>query len=187
MTDNLLISLRNGDRSAFASLHERYFGQLYNFCRKYLHDRTEAEDIVQETFIAVWENRGRIDPQMSIRAYLISIAKNKIFDHIKHRFVEIRHRAGVEESLRKTMSDEESLLWDDIVAVMLRTIEGLPARQREILTLRSQGYSNHEIGERLSISPRTVETHVSRSMASLRAMLGTEKIVLAALFFDMFS
>lgn len=185
--NEFLLSIKNGDRNAFAILHEKYYDHLFNFCFKYLHDRDDAEEIVQETFIAIWENRGRIDPRLSIASYLISIARNKIFDAIKRKFTAIRHREGVRKSFRDALTGDEESLWNEIIAIMLRSMEHLPPRQREILTLRSQGYSNSEISAMLRISQRTVETHFSRAIANLRSIMGPESVTLSVFLWALLS
>lgn len=187
MKDKLLVSIKNGDRDAFVIFYEKYFKHLYNFCLKYLHDQAEAEEIVQETFIAIWENRTKIDPQQIAAAYLISIARNKIFDAVKHKYTVIKHRENIKKSFREALTADEELLWNEIITVMLRSLEQLPPRQRQILTLRSQGYSNSEISTILNISQRTVETHFSRGLANLRSIMGSENITLAVFIWALLS
>lgn len=187
MEDELLISIKKGDRKAFEALHERYLSHLFNFCLKYLHNAADAEEVVQETFIAIWENRGKIDPQQIVASYLISIARNKIFDLIKHKYTRIKHRDNIIKSFRDALSDDEELFWNEIIAVMLRSMKHLSPRQREILTLRTQGYSNREISVMLKISQRTVETHFSRGIANLRLIMGPENLTLIVFLWALIS
>ena len=182
MPDRQLLLLTKGDRNAFSSLFDEYYPRLHSFCLKYLHDKTNAEEIVQETFVAIWETRERIDPHKNFEPYLVSIARNKIYNLVKQKFVAEKHRERISESMQEHFSEEEKLLRNDLLVLMFSSMEKLPERQREILMLRSAGYTNPEIAERLNLSLRTVENHYSRALVTLRSIMGPEMLMAALLF-----
>lgn len=174
MSDERIALMAKGNMTAFTSLFDEYLPRLYGFCHKYLHNAADAQEVAQETFIRIWESRETIDPRQNFGTYLIAIAKYRIYNIIKHRFVEEKHRANVAEAIRPRFSQEDELLWNDLVELMLSSIENLPPRQRVVLLLRSQGYTNAEIAERLEISIRSVETYYSKALINMRTILGPE-------------
>lgn len=178
-----LQAVKEGDESAFASLFDEYHPRLYNFCLKYLYNQTEAEDIVQETFISIWETRSKIDPTKPFSTYLIAIAKNKIYNLIKRKYVAEKHQEGLTEFMVQGMSEDDRALWNDLIALMFLSMEHLPERQREILMLRTKGLSNPEIAKHLNISLRTVENHYSRALISLRSVMKQEHVYFLPLLF----
>jgi len=167
----------------FRSVFYAQYPKLYGFCLRNLYNPIDAEDVVQETFAAAWENRGKIDLSKNFNAYLLSIAKNKIYDLIRQKFVLDRHRNRISESMQEQLSEEDRLLWNDLVNLMFSSMEQLPDRQREILLLRAQGFSNPEIAERLGLSIRTIENHYSRALATIRTIMGPKATLVFSLFF----
>ena len=163
--------LANGDEKAFSSLFDEYFGRLYGFCLTNLRNATEAEDIAQDTFMKIWENRQRIDPENPFGTYLIAIAKNRIYDYIKKKIVIEKHRDIIKSLNWHTFYNDDKGLWDELFCTMLAAIEQLPQARREIMLLRMHGVSNGEIAERMNISVRTVHNQYSKALATLRSLV----------------
>lgn len=187
MNKELLSSIINGNEAAFVSLYEMFAPRLYNFSLQYMHDPLDAEDIVQETFVVLWETRDRINPDESIRSYLAVIAKNRIFNLIKRKFIQKKHQGIIAESFRANLSGGDELLWNDMVELMFNSMEQLPQRQKDILIMRSKGYNNAQISNMLGISLRTVEAHFSRGLANMREMIGPANAYMLFLLFGCLS
>lgn len=168
----MVARLRKGDRTAFATLFDGYSPRLYRFSMGYFRNRSDAEEVVQETFIRIWTNRTDIDPDKSFPSFLIAIARNRIYDIIKHKIVERKHRGNLSAAWSGFQSEEEKLMADDLMELMLAVIGKLPGKQRDIMLLRCEGYSNPEIADKMSITVRTVETHISNAYRALRRMVG---------------
>ncbi|MCL1827640.1 MAG: sigma-70 family RNA polymerase sigma factor, partial [Candidatus Cloacimonetes bacterium] len=126
MSQKQLLLLTKGDSNAFSSLFDEYYPRLYSFCLKYLHNSAEAEDIVQDTFIRIWETRERIDPARPFISYLIAIAKNRIYDSIKQKIVAHKHRGNISETMWSQLYEDDRPFWDDIFKLMFSAIEQLP-------------------------------------------------------------
>lgn len=169
--------LKDGNKQAFNHLFHFYNQKLYYFAKGYLKSEKEAEEIVQETFLKIWERREQIDPELSINAYLFKIA----FNFIQKRLI----KRIKEEELKHDLATE-LVNFDDHTSNMLnyhflldhinRLIDKLPPRQREIVELRKlENYSFKEISEKLSLSSKTVEAHLTAALKFLKDQLKSEK------------
>ena len=169
--------LKDGDKQAFNQLFHFYNQKLYYFAKGYLKSEKEAEEIVQETFLKIWERREQIDPDLSINAYLFKIAFN---------FIQKRLIKNLKEEEFKHDLAAELVNFDDHTSNMLnyhflldhinRLIDELPPRQKEIVELRKlENYSFKEISEKLSISSKTVEAHLTAALKFLKERLKSEK------------
>ncbi len=168
---SLVIALKTGDRRAFDAVFNRYAPDIFHFSLDLTGNENEAGDILQETFIKLWESRVRIDPDGNIRNYLISIAKNRIFDILKHKVIERKYILNRTSVPSDSTEVENALNLDDLRSQLLAGFNRLTAQQREILTLKSDGMRNDEIALLLGISKRTVENHLSSAYKQLRSEL----------------
>ena len=167
----LLTSLQKGDREAFNALFIKYSPKVYFFCLKYFKNQVEAEEIVQDVFLRIWETRNKIDVTKPFNTYLIAIAKHIIFDAIRRQAVKRRFTLYLQESSSGSYDLGHELDEKNLREYLLMTIGQLPLQQRSILLLKSNGYNNSEIARRLRLSKRTVETHVNRALKYLRLQL----------------
>ena len=100
-----LVSLRNASMPAFENLYRRYSGKLYNFILKLSGgDRYVAEELVQRTFIKVWETRERIQPDQSFISYLCTISRNMLLNEYEHQTVKFIY----EEYIKRNLLQEDS-------------------------------------------------------------------------------
>lgn len=184
----LLKSLREGDQSAFDAIFRKYAPELHRFSLSKSCDARQAEEIVQETFMKVWELRRQIDPDRNFASWLITIAKHKIYNSFRRRVLEIKWNMAAAEQV-DTATVEGQLQLDDLRRLLLGGIDRLAPRQREILLLKSQGMSNDEIAEQLSIPKKVVENNIYKAYRQLRIDLEGFKdsllMVAAAVFGSM--
>ena len=167
---DILQRLKKGDRTAFNALFARYAAKLYNFSLRYFQNDADAQEIVQETFLRIWETRCDIDEARNFESYIISIARNRIYNLFRRRAVERKYLDSFVdgESADYPVSPEADNITKKIVH---QGIGHLPRQQREVLMLKIQGMDNSRIADSLNISKRTVETHVRRSYKFLREYL----------------
>ena len=165
---NLLTRLKASDHAAFSEIFMMYHKQVYLFCCKSLH-KENAEEIVQNVFMIVWENRFQIDLQCSFSSYLFSIAKHQIYNTIRNR---ITQTTLMEKYLQQLDSEETEMEYDDSALMKTKIkqiIEQFPDRQREIFKMsRVFHLTYREIADKLGISENTVDTSIRRSLAVLR-------------------
>lgn len=182
--DKLLLTLlKKGSRDAFNALFEKYSPKLYFFCLKSFQNKVDAEEIVQDAFMKIWETRSRIDENQHFNTYLIAIAKHIIYDFLKHKVVERKYSDYILQSSDGSYNIEQEVALKDFKQYMLGSIEQLPAQQKEILLLKSKGYDNDEIAQQLNLSKRTIETHINRAFKFLRIYLAAKKEVYISLIF----
>lgn len=173
--------LINGEEMAFREIFYQLYPGLLKFAESYLYDRQLAENMVQEAFIILWEKRSNLDIQSNIKAFLVTIIKNKSINHIEKLKNRIKiendvHQIQVRESNLNISSlrylNPEELFTDEITEIVEKTIQELPEQTREVFIMsRRQGMTNLEIATRLDISIKGVEYHISKSLKSLRSKL----------------
>lgn len=166
----LLESLKRGDEKAFDAIFRRYGDDLFYFSLDMMHDQAEAEEILQETFLRVWEGRKAIDPERNFRNYLISIAKNLMYNVFRRRLVARKYELAANAPLSSSET-EKVLHLKDLQSLLLAGIDRLAPHQREVLVLKSQGLSNEEIASALNITRKTVEYHLAKAYKQLRTDL----------------
>jgi RNA polymerase sigma-70 factor (ECF subfamily) len=191
LSEKLLVEkLVVGDHSAFTTLYNRYKNNVYSFIVKLSHgDYYMAEEIVQNTFIKLWDVRKNISSDYSIGKYIQVISKNFYLKAVSQR---------INDDLMKlefVENDAENLVDDEVeLNFLLEEIERIvsllpPARQRVYRLRHNENLSQKEIAEKLHISENTVETHLKHSNGFLRFKLGTyfdkSKVRLLVIFFSL--
>ncbi|KEQ22151.1 RNA polymerase sigma factor SigW [Paenibacillus tyrfis] len=172
---------RSGDRAAFAELVELYKDKIYHLAYRMLHNRHEAEEIVQETFLRVYTNLERYDEQQKFSTWIYRIGTNLCIDRLRKR--------KINYSLDAEMSDGEGSDWysalpsreetPDNQVVLSETqeqirdsIKTLPEKYRAVVILRYlQDLSLQEISDVLAMPVTTIKTRLHRGREFLRKKL----------------
>lgn len=185
-TDNgILYRLTKGDSNAFEAIFWKYNARVYNFIMSTLYDKTLAQDLTQNVFLSIWEHRATIDPSKSFSAYIYTIAQNLVYRQTEKMLLASRYEEYVQKFQSVTeISAEETLDYQFLEKLIAELIEQLPPSRREIFLLsRRQGLSNKEIAQKLSISEKTVETQITRSIHFLKKHLKPHVALAGILFF----
>lgn len=166
-----LDALRGGSEKAFEVIYQRYSGKLYNFIMTISRgDTYMAEEIVQSTFIKLWEVRKQIDPEKSILSYLSTIAKNMLMNKYQRQTVEFLYQQLLlkEQPVYDTDSEKETdRKW--LENYLDELIKQLPPSRKKIFILsRKKELSTKEIAEIMHISVSTVETQLSLATKFIR-------------------
>ena len=166
--------IRNGDIQAFETLFKLHYAPLCRFAMRFVNDKDVAEEIVQEFFYNYWKNRADTIIRSSIKSYLYKSIKNNALKYLDQLAV----RKKYAETILATVSDQyQSTIAEEMDARELKRIidtalEDLPERTRQIFRMnRIEGLKYQEIADRLSISVKTVEANMSRSLRVLRDKL----------------
>ena len=166
----LVDRLLEDDKTAFELLFRFYYPGLVIFAKHIVLDIDEAEEIVQDFFVQVWDNRKNIKKSSSLKNYFFVSVKNRAFNFLKRE--KIREKTLNE---LKYLVETDILFQADLFIVselqeqINRAFDKLPDRTLEIFLLsRSKGLSNGEIAAQLSLSKRTVETQISKALKILR-------------------
>ena len=171
-----LAQLRTGDERAFESLFRGHAAALCAFAFSYIRSRETAEEIVQDLFCWIWEQRFTIEMPHGVRAWLFSAVRNRALNAARNIRVElsIHERLSRDAHARPpVVAPDAELSARDLSAAVARVVAAMPTRCREVYTLvREQRLSHADTGRVLGISPKTVEIHMARALAILRAGLG---------------
>ena len=163
--------LRNASKKSFDILYHRYSGKLYNFVMKVSRgDSYIAEELVQRTFIKVWETREYINPEKSFISYLCTIAKNMLLNEYEHQTIQFIY----EEYIKVKLSDNDNSTENEVDKMLLeeyidKLADELPPKRRQIFILsRKEGLSNKVIAKQLNISESTIETQLSKALEFMK-------------------
>lgn len=186
--DSLAVkNLKQGDVKAFDDLFNKYSSRLYNFSVKYLKSAEEAEEVVQEVFLYIWDKREGLKPDNSFNAYIFTIAYNII----KKCFIKKSKDNAYKDDLIYTVLQQENNLDQTIdYKFLLEKVEliinSLPNRRKEIFIKRKyEGLSVKQIAEELGISPNTVENQLASAQKQILNELQKEKLA-GLIFFMLF-
>jgi RNA polymerase sigma-70 factor, ECF subfamily len=179
-------SIREGDVKGLDVLFRAVYPHLCAYANKFLNDIDEAEEIVQEVFYKLWKNREHLDETQSIRAYLFTAVKNSCFKFLEHQKVKDKYKGLLEYVYRLSAlqdnSAHETLVAGELEKEFNKALDQLPEQCRKIFELsRFEGYKYNEIADKLKISPKTVETQMSRALHKIRLQL-RDYILMLVLF-----
>lgn len=174
---NLVQLLQKGNVAAFDSLFEGYSYKLFGFALKYFKNESDAEELVQEVFVKVWENRQTLKSELSFKSYLFTIALNQIRKHFNKQAISLRYLETLENEQEYT--NNQAANNDNYETALLQInliIEQIPPRRREIfLKSKLEGKSSKEIATELNISAGTVDNQVSDALRFIRSQLIIQK------------
>lgn len=169
----LLTHLHNSSEAAFTEIYNRYWKKLFFVAAQKLNNLSEAEEIVQDIFLDVWKRREEISITTCLSAYLAVCVKYKIINVLAKRNQQLRYRehASTLGSL-SDLSTQHALGFEELNEQLRRETAKLPEKCRLVFQLsREQGYSQKQIAKKLNISEKTVESHISKALQSLRTGL----------------
>jgi len=171
--DELISRLKQHDKEAFNLLFHMYAEKIFKFSLTFFNSESEAEEIVQEVFLKIWLKRETITDPNTFNAFIYTIAKNLIFNNLKRNVYRKKYESymysRVDDSLNST---ENEVLHEETKQRITKAIDALPKQRRKVFLLsRRDGLKNKEIAEKLTISLKTVETHMSLSLKYLREVL----------------
>ncbi len=171
--EKVIGKLANDNQLALEELFNYYYPRLYNFSRSFLKLEEGIDDILQEVFIKIWQNRENIKTASTFNSYIFTITRNLLLNELRSRLNDHKLK---DEILKRAVAEEYSTFeeteYNDIKEKVDGAINELPERQKEIFVLsRTDGLSHKEIAEKLNISTKTVEYHITQSTKLLKKKL----------------
>ncbi|MDC0586292.1 sigma-70 family RNA polymerase sigma factor [Gammaproteobacteria bacterium] len=168
--DSILFSLAKEETGAFEKLVDQYGNLIWSIARRYLSNQTEAEDAVQEVFIAIWKSAGRFDPAKASEVTFVSmIARRRLIDHLRKIY---RHKnlEPIDDCFDDDALETKSILDKSAdVKIISEAINQFAEEDKELLSLSIyQGYSHSEISKLMNIPLGTVKTKIRRNLIKLR-------------------
>lgn len=170
----LLVLLKSGDHAAFKEIFDRYNTLLVNFAAKRSNGIEEAEDVVQEIFLHIWNHSKEFAVEGSLRNYLHRAVVNRLLNLLKHQNVQEAYIQSFQNYLDDGVNETDFRVRERVIhEIIEKEINALPPKMRQVFQLRNYKYmSNKEIAQNLGISEQTVETHIKKALKILRTKLG---------------
>lgn len=169
----LVNRLTEGDKTAFELLFRFYYPGLVVFVRKIVANGADAEEIVQDFFVTLWMNRIKLHKDTSLKNYFFVAVKNRAFNYLKKKKIKekvLEDWKGIIET--DFLYQPDLYVQSDLQEQIKSAVNKLPDRMRQVFVLsRINGLSNNDIAEQLTISKRTVETHITNALKILREEL----------------
>lgn len=183
MTENeryLFEKLRRSDEAAFKVIYSKYVPRLYYFVLEYIPLADIAENIVQDTLMALWDKRTQLTDNTDLGAYLFTVAKNnclyklrdqkykqKLFESADVNSTELKANLDALSNL-----DTSSLAFSEIELIIEETLNQLPSQCRKVFMMsRFDDRKNKEIAEELGVSVKAVEGHITKALKLFRTTL----------------
>lgn len=169
----IITRIRNGDKGQFELLFRSSYVSLVRYAKTLIKDHDTAEEIVQDLFFRVWQDREKLNIESSLNGYLFRSVHNRCMHFIEHKKVVDRHTV---EMLLNQHEDQESpsdiLLYKELQAEIAEILERLPERCGQIFYMsRFEGLKYSEIAQKLSISIKTVESNMGKALKEFRKEL----------------
>lgn len=175
--DILTNDLSAGRKEAFEYLFTTYYPRLRNYASHFVADVDDVEDIIQDCFVNLWNRRAMLTG-VSLSSMLFTMVRNGCLNFLKHKAIaegynasELKQPSGSEALYNYDFlgSADEELLYHELQRQIGDVLQLLPERSRQVFVMsRFDGLRNKEIAERLDISVKVVEKHITKSLAMLR-------------------
>lgn len=171
-------ALKMGDRSAFEYIYYCSVTRLYTFARKMVHNEDDAEEIVQEVFVKLWERRQFLDPAQNINGYLFRIAKNIVYNKARHQVHELAYGKYLSGNEGTGNATEEQINYEELSHLLEEAFTTMPPTRKQVFVMsRIEGLSNSEIAQRLQTSNSNIENHINKALHDIRRKLERHKMI----------
>ena len=169
--DVVIAQFRAGDRKAFESIYSYYYKYVYVIAYTLLTDKDMARDITSDIFLKLWGQRRKFVRAGEVKGWLIVACRRASLNELRFRQ---RRQAAEKELLflapKQLPSHEHQLIEVEVICDLMRRLESLPPRCREVVELMFlQGKRTEEVAVLLGISPITVQSHKMNALLKLRA------------------
>ncbi len=198
-SQELIDDIKAGKAEAYEYLFKNYSPRLRNYASHFIADTDDADDIIQDCFVHLWERRESLT-SISISALLFTMVRNGCLNYLKHQALTndynidyLAHVSGSEQLYYQDFlnNTDQEIIYDELRRQIEKVMDMLPPRSRQVFEMsRFEGLKNREISEQLGISVKVVEKHISKALATFREQfksnLKTEvQILLITWYFTM--
>jgi len=175
----LIERIRGGDRAAFLGFYDRYSPLLFSVAARVLGDRKEAEDVLQDVMLVIWNKSGEYNPQLgTLSSWAVALTRNKALDRLRARTRRLRliEEAAIlaeDPDVSSSPSANEVVHGRERAQLLRDAMTVLPAEQRMAIELAFfTGLSQSDIATRLQQPLGTIKARIRRGMLRLREQLG---------------
>lgn len=195
-SDHLYIKeLKKGSESAFKHVFEKHYQGLFQYALSYLKEEEEAENIIQDVFVLLWENRKDLDEETNLQGYLVVSTKYLLWNEINkkkrrmaiHKKIQTDTLKEIDLQLYTLDHSPLSLLCaKEINEIVDKALNSQSDTAKKIFLLsRKEHLSYKEIAKKLELSPKTIEYHISKVLNILRKELSNYlKLILVYILFS---
>ena len=178
-----LQQLIEGNERGFNKIYELHSRGVFRFIIKFVSSVPLAEDLTQEVFIKIWENRHRLENVQSFRSYLFITARNHTFNRLKEVFKsDVAITEVVSGFIQQRNATEDEIIDKEYLLFLKRTLNALPERTKEIFEqCREHGRTYDEVAAHLNISRNAVKNHMVHAMKVFRSSVEKELDILVSL------
>lgn len=170
----LLNAVKTGDQAAFNEIYHKYRQKISGYAYHFTRCREEAEELTQDTFVRLWENRAKIDPEKNFDAFLYTLIRNNFLGTLRKK---AREKAYSSENLAHEQSFnaiEDELDAKESKRLAQEAIESLSPQVKKIyLMSRNDHHTHEEISQLMGISKNTVNNHLKKSLGIMRKYFKT--------------
>ena len=167
----LLRKLNEGDISVMEVIYFRYAPQIKAFVSAILKNPADTEDLVQDIFLKIWDDRGTVCHAKSFRSYLFTMTRNIVYNHLKKKKVHDRFMDYTKNS-SSSYNPEQRIITKDLLRHIDNEMKKLTDRQRTIYELnRNDDFTYSEIAEKLGLSPKTIQYHIGTVLSRFKKIL----------------
>ena len=169
--------LREGDKAAFEAVYHEFFGVLYSLSSQYIFKPEDAEEMVQEAFLKLWEVRSRLNEDSNIKNFLYTITKNNCLNFIRNEQITSSHLKRYYDELQYNyealyLLEDDYLRIEELKLKIDEAIDSLPTKWKNIFRMsREEDLRYKDISQRLGISEKTVEASITKALKKLREEL----------------
>lgn len=169
----LMYRLQTGDEKAFAAIYNHYWKQMFYVAAQKLQNLAEAEEIVQDIFMELWRRKEEVHITTCLSSYLAVCVKYKVINVLakRNRLLRLQQHNSKQVSLADH-STEQTLQLEELKKQLLKCTSTLPEKCRLVFQLsREEGFSHKQIAASLGISEKTVESHLTKALRTLKTSL----------------
>jgi RNA polymerase sigma-70 factor (family 1) len=160
-----------GNEAAFEQLYELYKDKIFAFAFALSKSKDVAQEIVQETFVRLWEKRDQINPDISFNGYIKKITYHLVIDFFRKVKLDVKLQQKLQENMQELQHTfEDDLIGKDLNKLYQQAIDQLPTQKQKIYLLsRQQQFSYEEIAAELNLSKNTVRNHMTEAIKFIRS------------------
>ncbi|GHS95214.1 DNA-directed RNA polymerase sigma-70 factor [Bacteroidia bacterium] len=184
----LLSLVKEEDQHAFTSLFHAYKDKLLGFLLPITGSREESEDIVQDVFMKIWQDRKNAAKIKNPNAYIFKIAQNQMIDNLRKFSREKISLSDIETDVEESNAKPDNILFEKECRLLFQNaVNQLSSQQKKIYQYhREQGISLKEIAKEMNLSLSTVQNHMNKALKNIQNYLAKNYPILFVFFVSFF-
>lgn len=181
----VIAALKSDSQDAFNEIYSTYARRLYSYCYKFSRTAEDAEEIVQDTFVRLWNSRGKLKSDTNLNNLIFTISHRLVINAWHKRMLDPRYITFLEiqEQVADSRRTEHAVEYDEFSWRVLSLMDKLPTTQRKIVQYaKMEDLPSKEIAQRMNLSEQTVRNQLSLALKTLRSQMKDGKMAVGLLF-----